>query len=332
MPLATEEQIAQFLGDVGWYESRAEVQSADWSSRYYIRLQKTTFTADRTERAILLVSPPDDAPESVAGHRVGDLIRLNTHLHRIGVRVPEIIAMDEALGLVLMEDFGRTHLGRLEGQNAKQQEAYEKATRILMHWRDHPRGLDMMPPLMNYRDGHVYKALSFLPDYYPPARDMDKQAYLTAWDDLMDKAAQDCPQCFTHIDFFSENLMLLDDGQIGVLDYQGAVQGPFVYDLVNLLEDARRSIPQGIKDYCKALYRDSLPDAAHKDAFDLYYPVFAAQFHARVLGQIFKLAETIGRADLLAHRSRLEAYLKAELPQSPLLADIYESFKEKAIV
>lgn len=318
MTLANDEQIAQFLGDIGWYESRAQKQAADWSSRYYIRIHKTTFTSDRDERAILLVSPPDSAPESVMGHRVGDLIKINTHLHNIGVRVPQIIAMDEALGLVLMEDFGHTHLGRL---NAKDQmQAYSQATQILVDIKNHPRGLDVKPPLINYRDGHVYKALSFLPDYYEPAKDMDKEAYLQTWDNVMDKAAQECPQVFTHIDYFADNLMWLKGTEVGVLDYQGAVKGFMPYDLVNLLEDARRDIPQDIKTVCKALYRDSLSSVQEKEAFDTYYPVFAAQFHARVLGQIFKLAETIGRTDLLAYQVRLENYLRKELLQSPLLA------------
>jgi hypothetical protein len=332
MTLATDEQIAQFLGDIGWYESRAQKQPADWSSRYYIRIHKTTFTADRDEKAVLLVSPPDNSPDSVAGHRVGDLISINTHLHGLGIRVPQIIAMDEALGLVLMEDFGRTHLGRLEGQGQRQLEAYDKATKILIDLRDNERALDIKPPLMNYRDGHVYKALSFLPDYYPPAKNLDKDTYLNAWDEIMDKAEAECPNVFTHIDYFADNIMLLDDKEIGVLDYQGAVKGFMPYDLVNLLEDARRDIPTQVKQHCKKLYRDSLDDEKQREAFDLYYPVFAAQFHARVLGQIFKLSETIGRSDLLAHKVRLECYLRAELKQSPMLAQILAMFEQKSIV
>lgn len=314
---ATDEQIAQFLGDIGWYEARAEKMPADWSSRYYIRLAKTTFTADRNEKAILLVSPPDHDPASINGHKVGDLITINAHLQNIGVRVPEIIAMDEGLGLVLMEDFGRTHLGRLHAK--AQKEAYINATNILITLRDHPRATDMKPPLKNYREGHVYKALEFLPDFYAPAKHIDKQAYLQNWDMIMDDLDRHLPYCFTHIDFFAENLMVLPNGEVGVLDYQGAVLGPVGYDLVNLLEDARRDIPTELKAECKALYRGSLADQDQKDAFDQFYDVLAAQFHARVLGQIFKLSETIGRTDLMTHQSRLENYLRQEFKNSPLL-------------
>jgi len=325
---ANNEQIAQFLGDCGWYESRSEKMPADWSSRYYIKLNKTTFTADRDERAILLVSPPDDDPKSVAGHKVGDMIRINGHLHRIGVRVPEIIAMDEALGLVLMEDFGRTNLGRLDGE--KQFDAYDKATKILIHMRDDPLGANSKAVTLNYRDGHVYKALSYLPDYYASAKNLDAREYMGAWDAIMDEAENNCPSCLTHIDFFAENLMLLPNDDIGVLDYQGAVVGPFVYDLVNLLEDARRNIPDDIKDHCKSLYRESLNDAQYRQSFDDYYPVFAAQFHARVLGQIFKLSKTLGRTDLIVHQRRLEVYLKKEMGQSQKLAHI-RNMLEKSI-
>jgi aminoglycoside/choline kinase family phosphotransferase len=60
-----------------------------------------------------------------------------------------------------------------------------------------------------------------------------------------------------------------------------------------------------------------------------WYPVFAAQFHMRVLGQIFKLKQVNGRDDLMQHRERLEAYIEEELNASPLLSDIKAMYERK---
>ncbi len=339
-PFITDYLIKVFLEDCGWHKARRQKIAADWSSRYYIRL------TDGLNRAILLVSPPDDSPASVAGHKLGDLIRINAHLNGLGLSVPRIMGMDEAQGLVLMEDFGTTTLDRAARSGSDEQTAiYEDATRVLCVLRDHPDALTGIK-LIDYTDGHVYRALRFLPEFYLPSlmerertqTDLnaaaDTDAYLSLWADVM-LALPPCLPCLTHIDFFAENLMLLNDrkglNRIGILDYQGAVRGPFVYDLVNLLEDARRNIPDALKLRCKALYTEAL-DTQAKQAFDVWYPVIAAQFHARVLGQIVKLSVVNGRDDLLKHRARLEAYLSHELASTPALSEIRRFLAEKGAV
>lgn len=309
--------IDVFLDECGWQKARRVKMGADWSSRYYIRL------TSGYEKAILLVSPPDDDPASVAGHKVGDVIRINGHLHRLGLSAPRIYGMDEGQGLVLMEDFGTTMLERVKG--ADQKDAYVAAAQVLKTFRDHPEALDIK--LIDYYDGHVYKALRFMPEFYMPAvlgHTGDVAAYLSLWTDVLMNLPP-CPTCFTHIDFFAENLMWLPErggtDRVGILDYQGAVKGPFVYDLVNLLEDARRLVPDDVKAAARAACTDGL-SPEDRELFDLWYPVMAAQFHARVLGQVFKLSAVNGRDDLMKHRTRLEGYLSRELASVPALSEI----------
>lgn len=324
----SEGEILRFLEDCGWHTARRNNIPADWSSRYYIRLD------EGTNKAILLVSPPDHDPKSVAGHKLGDLIMINMYLADLGLSVPNILAMDEGLGLVLMEDFGTNGMEKLPEKQKPQ--AYEEATRLLCRLRvqDVPDRLR----LIDYYDGHVYRALSFLPEFYiehvtgTAQTDQDIKDYTALWDSLRD-ALPPCPRCFTHIDYMAENLIWLDDregvNRIGVLDYQGAVIAPFTYDLVNLLEDARRIIPHDVKEACKQIYKAEL-STEEAEAFDLWYPVMAAQFHARVLGQIVKLSKVNDRNDLMMHKQRLEDYLKVEL-QNPALAEIKGWLVDKGV-
>ena len=50
------------------------------------------------------------------------------------------------------------------------------------------------------------------------------------------------PQVFVHKDYHSRNLMIVPNGQIGVLDFQDALVGPISYDLVSLYRDCYVSL------------------------------------------------------------------------------------------
>ena len=70
--------------------------------------------------------------------------------------------------------------------------------------------------------------------------------------------ARTVPDTMVHRDFFVENLLLLPRpglATLGLLDFQDAVVGPITYDLVSLLEDARRDLPAPLIDAMRARYR-----------------------------------------------------------------------------
>src|SRR5690606_17762025 len=53
----------------------------------------------------------------------------------------------------------------------------------------------------------------------------------------LESCALEQPQLLVHRDYHSRNLLICDAGSMGVIDFQGAVVGPFAYDLVSLLRD-----------------------------------------------------------------------------------------------
>lgn len=294
-----------FLHVNGWESAAITPVSGDWSPRRYHRLQKNG------KSAVLLQSAPDNDPASLAGHKLGDFVRLAGHFKKLGLHTPEIYAASLENGLMLLEDFGDTTIDL----PAAEEDGYTAAIDALAVLRGHPEALSTS--LIAYRDGHVHKALRFFAEYYARA---DTAGWLDAWAQV-EAALPPCPQCLTHIDWKAGNLHWLANGsglsRLGVLDFQGAVEGPFVYDVVNLLEDARRNVPDDLKHRLRARFRAQLPhDTA--EAFDAWYPVVAAQFHARVAGQAIKLANEKGRADMLALLPRLEAYLRPALELNAL--------------
>ena len=102
----------------------------------------------------------------------------------------------------------------------------------------------------------------------------------------------DGPRCLVHRDFFAGNLIWLPDRtgvrRVGILDFQGAARGHPAYDLVSLLQDARRDIPRPVADGAIARYLAARPEL-DPDAFGTAYAICAAQRHLRVACQWVRL-------------------------------------------
>jgi aminoglycoside/choline kinase family phosphotransferase len=146
----------------------------------------------------------------------------------------------------------------------------------------------------------------------PPAARADFTAALTA----LLQPLTDGPRCLVHRDFFAGNLIWLPDRtglrRVGILDFQGAALGHPAYDLVSLLQDARRDIPPPLADAAIARYLAARPDL-DPDAFRTAYAICAAQRHLRVACQWVRLALRDHRPHYLAHGPRTWRLLQAAL-------------------
>lgn len=297
-----------FLAKTNFADTEIQWFCADWSPRDYARLINKA-----GQTAILLKSPPDGSPESMIGHEIGKWVKMNRHFKTLGVSVPTIFKDDLVNGFVLMEDFGNNTIAN------KGLHTYLKATDILIQMRDHPDAL--YADLIKYEDSHVYKALRFYPEYV--SQDNKINDWFAAWKEVENNLSP-CPRALTHMDYHAANLMW-NDGDIGIIDFQAACNGPFVYDIVNLLEDIRHNIPDKIKEACKNHYSAVLsPD--DKALFDQWYPVITAQFYARILGQIQFLTQEKGRDDLMQYYEPITKRFE-KLLQLPELTPILRVIK-----
>ena len=115
------------------------------------------------------------------------------------------------------------------------------------------------------------------------------------------------PRCLVHRDFFAGNLLWLPDRtgprRAGVIDFQGAALGHPAYDLVSLLQDARRDMPRAWEDRAIARYLAARPEL-DPEAFHAAYTACAAQRHLRVACQWARLALRDKRPEYLAHGPR----------------------------
>jgi hypothetical protein len=287
-------QIAAFLARNGLALADARPLAQDASFRRYLRLPG----------AVLMDAPP---PEDVR-----PFLRMAEHLRGIGMAVPAVFASDPEIGLVLEEDFGDSLLSDLMDRG-------EPATPLLAAAVDALVVLQRAKPPV---DAPLWDAalmastaIGTLCDWWWPARygtpapDGARRDIAAGLAEMLEPVAAG-PVCLVHRDFFAGNLLRLPDGRIGVIDFQGAAIGHPAYDLVSLLQDARRDIPgqdAALGHYLRA--RPELDPVAFRAAYD----ACAAQRHLRVACQWVRLALRDARPQYLAHGPRTWAMLAAAL-------------------
>ena len=268
---------------------------------------------------------PDHTGAYTPGHKVSDFIRLSLALREAGIHAPEILAMEEGEGYLLLEDFGDVSVYQALEQGEDADVLYRAATDVLVRLKDSIPSNDLLLP--SYYDGHVHKGRQRIVDWYIPAtRSMQNpdglvESYLAAWD-AVEKQLPSCPMGFVHGDYHAQNLMRLDN-ELGVLDFQGAMWGPRPYDLANLLEDIRRDVPKDIRAAMIERYDGS-------ETFAQWYRVMATQFHCRILGQTLRLAIAGGRPDFLKFIPRVQNYIRDAL-EYPILKPLAQWMREEKV-
>lgn len=293
--------IAEFLVDAGWGGATVTPLAGDASTRRYARLR------DGARRAVLM-----DAP---GGAGVAAFVRIAGLLRGLGLSAPEVLAAAPESGLLLLEDFGDGVFARLLDEGAPPEPLYDLAVDALieLHRRFQPAA-----GLPRYDLAQFLSQLAL----YPETFGGDPEAFAEAWRKPLE-AALAGPRSLLLRDYHPGNLMLLAErmgvARCGLLDFQDAGLGPCAYDLVSLIEDARRDVPMPLRARCLARYSAALPlDAAA-------LATLGAMRHARVLAVFERLARD-GKPGYLAHVPRVRRLLGAHLVR-PELAEVRRWFE-----
>jgi hypothetical protein len=294
---------AAFLHGAGFGAARVDWLPGDASHRRYARLRGGP-------RAALLMDapPPEDVRPFVAVAR---------HIAGIGLSAPELIAADAAAGFLLIEDFGdATHAALLDA-GADPLPCYLEAAEALaaLHGEPPPATL----PDWGAAEMARATAATFLDWWWPAAMGTAADAGTRAALDAA-IAAMVAPFAreggFVHRDYFPANLMRLPgrDGprRTGLLDFQDAARGPAAYDLVSLVEDARRDVAPEVREATIARYL-AARGGVDRDRFRAAMAACAAQRHLRVAALWVRLARRDHKPRYLVHGPRCWALLDRAL-------------------
>lgn len=291
---------ADFITRHGW--AARETLPQDGTVRTYTRLEKQGKTA------LLMDCGPLEGLSYIT--RLTDFIRIGNWLRGIGLHTPEVYEADEARNIAIIEDFGSTSLKVAMAAGHDKREIYTKAAAILSRFTEVPPP----PGLKSFWESPMRRARRRLADWYIPTLRKTsnpqglRESFLTVWDEI-EESLPAPDEGFMHIDFHVENLMLLSNGDIGIIDFQEALKGPFAYDLGNLLEDMRADVPQAIQ--TELLH-------GKDEGFKAWYRALTTQFHMRLLGQCIRWAIRENKPHYMQFMPRLEAYVKNAL-EDPLL-------------
>jgi aminoglycoside/choline kinase family phosphotransferase len=259
---------------------------------------------------------------------VRPFLRVARLLARLGLSAPRILAADEAAGLLLLEDLGDETYTRVLAADGDEAALYTLATDVLidLHRRFEMPMAAGVPP---YDDDRLLTEAALLVDWYLPAvRGVPtdtglRTEYLALWREAF-AAARAVADTLVLRDYHVDNLMLLGGragvAACGLLDFQDAVTGPATYDLVSLLEDARRDVPASLASRMIDRYLDAFP-TLDRDAFRASYAVMGAQRSAKIVGIFTRLDRRDGKPVYLKHIPRVWRWLEGDL-RHPALAGL----------
>lgn len=309
--------ISNFLDKHQWGVARRIKIAGDASNRRYDRLSNS----ETGETRILMDAPPDGGPSIVS------FISIARFLSLVGLSAPEILAIDETNGLLLLEDFGDAVFARLIDDDPSQEFAtYLEAVNVLAHLHDQspPEGIvpyscDLMTELaaLSY-DWYLFGATG---DRNEPAKTQFKSAMNAA---LKSSAASN-PVLILR-DYHCENLIWLPerDGakRVGLLDFQDAMLGHPAYDLASLLNDARRDVSPNVKQAMIDHYIASTNSNA--DVFNAAFSAVSAQRNLRIIGGFSRLSLHFGKSGYCDLLPRVWRNLLIDL-EHPTLAGLRET-------
>jgi N-acetylmuramate 1-kinase len=308
--------LAEFLAHAGWEGASIDPLPGDASFRRYFRLSRRD--GGEAESAMLMHAPPpqeDPAP----------FLLVAQWLTNNGMRAPTILAQNPRDGWVLTEDFGDDRMRDwLDLHPDDELAAYRGAVDALVDLHRLPPG-----PFSPYDLATYGREAALLTEWYCPAMglDVDAPGYAAAWESVLEPMLErQTPGVTVLRDYHAENIMLLGGkpgAPQGLIDFQDALVGHPAYDLVSLLQDARRDVSEALEadmlaHYCAATRVDG-------DEFLADYARLGAQRNAKIVGIFTRLDRRDGKPKYLAMIPRVWAALERDLAH-PALAPVARWF------
>lgn len=303
-----------FLAEAGFGAAVQDPLPVDCSFRSYVRLHQGP------QPALLMNAPPGLEP-------LRPFVDIARHLRGLGLSAPAVSAADFEHGYALIEDFGHNTFTRRLDAGADPWALYELAADTLIALQRHPEATAIAVPPYDL-EKLLAEAALFLDWYWPaihgaPPPVEARASYNALLRELLAPIAA-APPVLVLRDFHVDNLMTLPGragvAACGLLDFQDAVLGHPAYDLVSLLQDARRDVAPDLTAAMRARYAEALPGLAD----DRAYYVLGAQRHLKVFGIFTRQSRRDGKHRYLCHIARLWRLTAECIAAEPALAPLGE--------
>jgi N-acetylmuramate 1-kinase len=302
-----------FLVDAGWGGAEIRPLAGDASFRRYFRVHKGD------QRAVLMDAPPpheDPRP----------FIAVAEYLSGIGLSAPRILHRDLEQGLLLVEDFGDVRMRETVDANfATEMDTYTGVVDVLIKLHQH-----RPPNVLTQQSVAIFlDEVGLFTEWYCPTvgLSVDEAGYIAAWDAVLTPVMASLEAPVTVLrDYHAENIMLIEGeaglARYGLLDFQDALAGHPAYDLVSMLEDARRDVTPSVE---RAMLDHYMATTGAGPEFETAYWVLGAQRNTRILGVFSRLWKRDGKPRYRSFQPRMWGLLERDLGH-PALAPLKDWF------
>jgi aminoglycoside/choline kinase family phosphotransferase len=297
-----------------------QIVSGDASFRRYFRFV-------HQEQSIIAVDAPPENEDA------SQFIAVAQSYRDKGLKVPKIYAFDLVQGFYIQQDFGdRLFSDFLTVDSCDQ--LYHKALAnipLIQSCLSTEKG-----PLPTYNGVFIDRELNIFTDWL-----LDKylQLSLTDAEDKMlskvfDAIKNSClaqPMLGMHRDYHSRNLMLLEDDEIGVIDFQDAVVGPITYDAVSLLRDCYQDWPQAKVQRWLQNWHAEYYAQYRWDEFKMWFDFMGMQRHIKIAGIFARLFIRDNKPGYLSDIPRTLHYLIDAASQHPEYSEFANFIREQVL-
>ena len=306
-------EIREFLNHHHWQQAQYAPLAGDASFRRYFRVTQGPLNA------VVMDAPPPFED-------VRPFIAITEKLTQCGISVPHILAADEKNGFLLLEDFGDTIFTRVLSPSPQAEMNYYRtaidALAVMNNaCSQHKAWKEEIPP---YDEAVYLREVGLFAEWFLPQMGGIAQAktwrkeWLSLWRDIL--AATPLQQSvLVHRDYHADNLVWLNDRathqRVGMLDYQDALWGDPAYDVVSLLEDARRDVATATTEQCLTHAVSALKESSD---FAQRYAVLGAQRNAKIIGIFTRLCVRDNKPHYLHYLPRVWSHFLRDIAHPAL--------------
>ncbi|MEM6537434.1 MAG: phosphotransferase [Pseudomonadota bacterium] len=348
-PLRSDERD-QFLRDAGWADAKIVTLKGDASTRSYARLTRNDQTAilmDAPNRLEKSACPQDatheerralgyNAEARLAGPNLNAFIQIAKALSKAGFSSPSIIHSDADVGFLLLEDLGDDLYTTAIAHGADENLLYEAAIDCLVDLHASSFQVPQSDEfcLLSYDTVALKRETKLLTDFYvkhtqghDPSPDLVDQLD-AQWNHVIELLPE--PSVMVLRDYHAENLLWLPERtgikRVGLLDFQDGLVGHPAYDLVSLLEDARRDVASDLASAMLDRYIEKARNSISgfdAEQFKRDYAILGAQRNAKILGIFARLIDQDNKPKYSPFLPRVRGHFRQNLAH-PSLSGVRE--------
>ena len=341
-------QIRKFLTESGWPAAKRRFLEGDASTRSYETIH------ENARSVVFMNAKPPPAEGAIRDEKsyseiaklsqsLDSFIAIDQALERAGVRVPKIYNVEKSLGFMILENLGNEPVVK---DSKPILERYVVATEVLAflhgkHWTPEiETSLNESYRLPHYDNEAMLIEVELFLDWFVPfnsqhdASTSSRQKFIDIWEELINKI-KDTEKSIVLRDYHSPNLLWQENeshiNQVGLIDFQDAVFGPVVYDLVSLVQDARVNVDLSLQERITQHYlnlRSKQGNNLNEIEFTRDFAIVASQRALKILGIFTRLSQRDGKHNYLRHIPRVSQYLAKNL-QNESLAELLSLFENE---